>query len=325
MPVTPTTTGIDPYSVTFEPSTPESISTKATGKVERPAALEVEVSKDSYSYLTDFGKVTSRAPRLNEPSATPSQNDYNKALAETGNLGGENAYVEMEQIMILFEKLSRQQTISAEKATMADAQAQETMMEGSADELRSSATAALIGGFVAAGLSIAGGLSSAVGAAGDIAKLSSAEEAFNTSASEASLNAAQENQIEETDDFELQPMKPSTEDEVETSPPEKQRAFERAKMAFQNKMTKMNLESTKLQGWVAVAQGLGSVSSGIGQDVSGQYQAQAKEDEAKATYAGGLQQNMQQFMSSAQQNVDAAQSALESVMQGYASTSEKLV
>jgi hypothetical protein len=62
MPVTPTTTGIDPYSVTFEPSTPESISAKATGKVERPAALEVEVSKDSYSYLTDFGKVTSRAP-----------------------------------------------------------------------------------------------------------------------------------------------------------------------------------------------------------------------------------------------------------------------
>ena len=54
-------------------------------------------------------------------------------------------------------------------------------------------------------------------------------------------------------------------------------------------------------------------------------QAQAKEDEAKATYEGGLQQNMQQFMSSAQQNVDAAQSALESVMQGYASTTEKLV
>jgi hypothetical protein len=325
MPVTPTTTGIDPYSVTFEPSTPESISTKATGKVERPAALEVEVSKDSYSYLTDFGKVTSRAPRLNEPSATPSQNDYNKALAETGNLGGENAYVEMEEIMILFEKLSRQQTISAEKATMADAQAQETMMEGSADELRSSATAALIGGFVAAGLSIAGGLSSAVGAAGDIAQLSAAEGEFNTSASEASLNAAQENQIEETDDFELQPMKPSTEDEVETSPQEKQRAFERAKMTFQNRMTKLNLEATKLQGWVTVAQGLGSVSSGIGQDVSGQYQAQSKEDEAKATYEGGLQQNMQQFMSSAQQNVDAAQSALESVMQGYASTSEKLV
>ena len=122
MPVTPTTTGIDSYSVTVEPSTPESISAKATGKLERPAALEVEVSKDSYSYLMDFGKVTSRAPRLNEPSTTPSQNDYNKALAETGNLGGENAYAEMEGMMILFEKLSKQQVISAEKATMADAQ-----------------------------------------------------------------------------------------------------------------------------------------------------------------------------------------------------------
>ena len=325
MPVTPTTTGIDPYSVTFEPSTPESISAKATGKLERPAALEVEVSKDSYSYLMDFGKVTSRAPKLNEPSTTPSQNDYNKALAETGNLGGENAYAEMEGMMILFEKLSKQQVISAEKATMADAQAQETMMQGSADELRSSATAALIGGLISAGLSIGGAFASGLGAASDIAELSSAQEEFNTSASETSLNAPQQDQVEETDDFELQPMKPSTEDEVETSPQEKQRAFERAKMTFQNRMTKMNLEATKLQGWVTVAQGLGSVSSGIGQDVSGQYQAQSKEDEAKATYEGGLQQNMQQFMSSAQQNVDAAQSALESVMQGYASTSEKLV
>ncbi len=339
MPVTPTTTGIDPYSVTFEPSTPESISAKATGKVERPAALEVEVSKDSYSYLMDFGKVTSRAPKLNEPSTTPSQNDYNKALAETGNLGGENAYAEMEQIMVLFEKLSRQQTISAEKATMADAQAQETMMQGSADELRSSATAALIGGFVSAGLSIAGGVLSAGSAGGDIAELSSAEEAFNTSASETSLNAAQQNQIEQTgdtgyeadveedvdEDLASDQPKVQDDDESQKSPLEKQRDFDRAKMTFQNRMTKMNLEATKLQGWVTVAQGLGSVSSGIGQDVSGQMQAQAKEDEAKATYEGGLQQNMQQFMSSAQQNVDAAQSALESVMQGYASTSEKLV
>jgi hypothetical protein len=334
MPVTPTTTGIDPYSVTFEPSTPESISAKATGKVERPAALEVEVSKDSYSYLMDFGKVTSRAPKLNEPSTTPSQNDYNKALAETGNLGGENAYAEMEQIMVLFEKLSRQQTISAEKATMADAQAQETMMQGSADELRSSATAALIGGFVSAGLSIAGGVLSAGSAGGDIAELSSAEEAFNTSASETSLNAGQQNQIEQTgydadedepEDLISDQRKVQDEDESQKSPAEQQRAFDRAKMTFQNRMTKMNLEATRLQGWVTVAQGLGSVSSGIGQDASGQMQAQAKEDEAKATYEGGLQQNMQQFMSSAQQNVDAAQSALESVMQGYASTSEKLV
>jgi hypothetical protein len=334
MPVTPTTTGIDPYSVTFEPSTPESISAKATGKVERPAALEVEVSKDSYSYLMDFGKVTSRAPKLNEPSTTPSQNDYNKALAETGNLGGVNAYAEMEGMMILFEKLSRQQTISAEKATMADAQAQETMMQGSADELRSSATAALIGGFVSAGLSIAGGVLSAGSAGGDIAELSSAEEEFNTSASETSLNAGQQNQIEQTgydaDEDEPEDLIPDQrkvqdEDESQKSPAEKQRDFDRAKMTFQNRMTKMNLEATKLQGWVTVAQGLGSVSSGIGQDVSGQFQAQAKEDEAKATYEGGLQQNMQQFMSSAQQNVDAAQSALESVMQGYASTSEKLV
>jgi hypothetical protein len=334
MPVTPTTTGIDPYSVTFEPSTPESISAKATGKVERPAALEVEVSKDSYSYLMDFGKVTSRAPKLNEPSTTPSQNDYNKALAETGNLGGENAYAEMEGMMILFEKISKQQVISAEKATMADAQAQETMMQGSADELRSSATAALIGGLVSAGLSIAGGVLSAGSAGGDIAELSSAEETFNTSASETSLNAAQQNQIEQTgdtgyeadvdEDLASQP-KVQDDDESQKSPLEKQRDFDRAKMTFQNRMTKMNLEATKLQGWVTVAQGLGSVSSGIGQDVSGQLQAQAKEDEAKATYAGGLQQNMQQFMSSAQQNVDAAQSALESVMQGYASTSEKLV
>ena len=340
MPVTPTTTGIDPYSVTFEPSTPESISAKATGKVERPAALEVEVSKDSYSYLTDFGKVTSRAPRLNEPSTTPSQNDYNKALAETGNLGGVNAYAEMEGMMLLFEKLSKQQVISAERATMADAQAQETMMEGSADELRSSATAALIGGLVSAGLSIAGGALSAGSAVSDIAELSSAEEAFDASASETSLNAAQQNQIEQTDDTgyegddeavedeaveDLDRPEVQDEDESQKRPQEKQRAFERAKMAFQNRMTKMNLEATKLQGWVTIGQGLGSVASGIGQDVSGQYQAQAKEDEAKATYEGGLQQNMQQFMSSAQQNVDAAQSALESVMQGYASTSEKLV
>ena len=340
MPVTPTTTGIDPYSVTFEPSTPESISAKATGKVERPAALEVEVSKDSYSYLTDFGKVTSRAPRLNEPSTTPSQNDYNKALAETGNLGGENAYAEMEGMMILFEKLSRQQTISAERATMADAQAQETMMEGSADELRSSATAALIGGLVSAGLSIAGGALSAGSAVSDIAELSSAEDEFTASASETSLNAAQENQIQQTGDIretstdeeemknlgdEADQSKVRDDDESQKSPQEKQRDFDRAKMAFQNRMTKMNLEATKLQGWVTIGQGLGSVASGIGQDVSGQYQAQAKEDEAKATYEGGLQQNMQQFMSSAQQNVDAAQSALESVMQGYASTSEKLV
>ena len=107
MPVTPTTTGIDPYSVTFEPSTPESISAKATGKVERPAALEVEVSKDSYSYLMDFGKVTSRAPKLNEPSTTPSQNDYNKALAETGNLGGENAYAEMRKADLEAERQRR--------------------------------------------------------------------------------------------------------------------------------------------------------------------------------------------------------------------------
>jgi len=338
MPVTPTTTGIDPYSVTFEPSTPEGISAKATGKVERPAALEVEVSKDSYSYLMDFGKVTSRAPKLNEPSTTPSQNDYNKALAETGNLGGENAYAEMEGMMILFEKLSKQQVISAEKATMADAQAQETMMQGSADELRSSATAALIGGLISAGLSIGGAFASGLGAASDIAELSSAQEEFNTSASETSLNAGQQNQIQGTDDTEGyeadedQPedlisdqSKVQDEDESQKSPREKQRAFERAKMTFQNRMTKMNLEATKLQGWVAIGQGLGSVASGIGQDASGQFQAQAKEDEAKATYAGGLQQNMQQFMSSAQQNVDAAQSALESVMQGYASTSEKLV
>ena len=338
MPVTPTTTGIDPYSVTFEPSTPESISAKATGKVERPAALEVEVSKDSYSYLTDFGKVTSRAPRLNEPSTTPSQNDYNKALAETGNLGGENAYAEMEGMMILFEKLSKQQVISAEKATMADAQAQETMMQGSADELRSSATAALIGGLVSAGLSIGGALASGLGAASDIAELSSAEDEFNTSASETSLNAGQQNQIQGTDDTEgyeadedepedliSDQSKVQDEDESQKSSMEKQRDFDRAKMTFQNRMTKMNLEATKLQGWVAIGQGLGSVASGIGQDASGQFQAQAKEDEAKATYAGGLQQNMQQFMSSAQQNVDAAQSALESVMQGYASTSEKLV
>ena len=190
MPVTPTTTGIDPYSVTFEPSTPESISAKATGKVERPAALEVEVSKDSYSYLMDFGKVTSRAPKLNEPSTTPSQNDYNKALAETGNLGGENAYAEMERMMILFEKLSKQQTISAEKATMADAQAQETMMEGSAADLRDSATAALIGGLVSAGLAIAGGALSIRGAGSDIAELDSAQTEFNTAANETSLNAA---------------------------------------------------------------------------------------------------------------------------------------
>jgi hypothetical protein len=336
MPVTPTTTGIDPYSVTFEPSTPESISAKATGKVERPAALEVEVSKDSYSYLMDFGKVTSRAPRLNEPSTTPSQNDYNKALAETGNLGGENAYAEMEGMMILFEKLSKQQVISAEKATMADAQAQETMMQGSADELRSSATAALIGGLISAGLSIGGALASGLGAASDIAELSSAEDEFNTSASETSLNAPQQDQVDKTgydaDEDEVEEnlaaddrSKVQDDDESQKSPPEKQRAFERAKMAFQNKMTKMNLQATKLQGWVAIGQGLGSVASGIGQDASGQFQAQAKEDEAKATYAGGLQQNMQQFMSSAQQNVDAAQSALESVMQGYASTSEKLV
>ena len=345
MPVTPTTTGIDPYSVTFEPSTPESISAKATGKVERPAALEVEVSKDSYSYLMDFGKVTSRAPRLNEPSTTPSQNDYNKALAETGNLGGENAYAEMEQMMILFEKLSKQQTISAEKATMADAQAQETMMEGSADELRSSATAALIGGLVSAGLSIAGGALSIRGAMGDIAELSSAQDEFEASASETSLNAAQQNQIEQTgdtgyeadDEEDLERTENEAEnvgdkarqvpdeDESQKSPPEKQRAFERAKMAFQFKTTKMNLAATKLQGWVAIGQGMGSVAGGIGQDVSGQMQAQAKEDEAKATYEGGLQQNMQQFMSSAQQNVDAAQSALESVMQGYASTTQKLV
>jgi hypothetical protein len=343
MPVTPTTTGIDPYSVTFEPSTPEGISAKATGKVERPAALEVEVSKDSYSYLMDFGKVTSRAPRLNEPSTTPSQNDYNKALAETGNLGGENAYAEMEGMMILFEKLSKQQVISAEKATMADAQAQETMMQGSADELRSSATAALIGGLISAGLSIGGAFASGLGAASDIAELSSAQEEFNTSASETSLNAGQENQIQQTDDTGYDPddeedlerteneadeadqPRVRDEDESQKSPEEKQRAFERAKMTFQNRMTKMNLEATKLQGWVAIGQGLGSVASGIGQDASGQFQAQAKEDEAKATYAGGLQQNMQQFMSSAQQNVDAAQSALESVMQGYASTSEKLV
>jgi hypothetical protein len=346
MPVTPTTTGIDPYSVTFEPSTPESISAKATGKVERPAALEVEVSKDSYSYLTDFGKVTSRAPRLNEPSATPSQNDYNKALAETGNLGGENAYAEMEGMMILFEKISKQQVISAEKATMADAQAQETMMQGSADELRSSATAALIGGLISAGLSIGGAFASGLGAASDIAELSSAEDEFNTSASETTLNEPQQNQIEETDDTgyhadddeamgakaeneeqaaSSDQSKVADDDESQKSPMEKQRAFERAKMAFQNKMTKMNLQATKLQGWVAIGQGLGSVASGIGQDASGQFQAQAKEDEAKATYQGGLQQNMQQFMSSAQQNVEAAQSALESVMQGYASTSEKLV
>jgi hypothetical protein len=337
MPVTPTTTGIDPYSVTFEPSTPESISAKATGKVERPAALEVEVSKDSYSYLTDFGKVTSRAPKLNEPSTTPSQNDYNKALAETGNLGGENAYAEMEGMMILFEKLSKQQVISAEKATMADAQAQETMMEGSADELRSSATAALWGGIVAAGLSIAGSALSIRGAVGDIAELSSAEDAFNTSASETSLNAGQQNQIEQTgadvdeavededEDLAADQSKVQDDDESQKSPMEKQRAFERAKMAFQNRMTKMNLEATKLQGWVTIGQGLGSAASGIGQEESGRLQAQAKEDEAKATYEGGLQQNMQQFMSSAQQNVDAAQSALESVMQGYASTSEKLV
>ena len=340
MPVTPTTTGIDPYSVTFEPSTPESISAKATGKVERPAALEVEVSKDSYSYLTDFGKVTSRAPRLNEPSTTPSQNDYNKALAETGNLGGVNAYAEMEGMMLLFEKLSKQQVISAERATMADAQAQETMMEGSADELRSSATAALIGGLVSAGLSIAGGALSAGSAVSDIAELSSAEDEFTASASENSLNAAQENQIQQTGDIgepstdeeEMEDLgegadrpKARDDDESQKSPAEKQRDFERAKMTFQNRMTNLNLKATKLQGWVTVAQGLGSVSSGIGQDVSGQMQAQAKEDEAKATYEGGLQQNMQQFMSSAQQNVDAAQSALESVMQGYASTSEKLV
>ena len=343
MPVTPTTTGIDPYSVTFEPSTPESISAKATGKVERPAALEVEVSKDSYSYLMDFGKVTSRAPRLNEPSTTPSQNDYKKALAETGNLGGENAYVEMEQMMILFEKLSRQQTISAEKATMADAQAQENMMEGSAAELRSSATAALIGGLVSAGLSIAGGALSAGSAVSDIAELSSAQDEFEASASETSLNAAQQNQIEQTDDAGYQgddeadveereaenvgdkARQVQDDDESQKSPEEKQRAFDRAKMTFQFKTTKMNLAATKLQGWVAIGQGMGSVASGIGQDVSGQMQAQAKEDEAKATYQGGLQQNMQQFMSSAQQNVDAAQSALESVMQGYASTTQKLV
>jgi hypothetical protein len=341
MPVTPTTTGIDPYSVTFEPSTPESISAKATGKLERPAALEVEVSKDSYSYLMDFGKVTSRAPRLNEPSTTPSQNDYNKALAETGNLGGENAYAEMEGMMILFEKLSKQQVISAEKATMADAQAQETMMQGSADELRSSATAALIGGLVSAGLSIGGALASGLGAASDIAELSSAEDEFNTSASETSLNAGQQNQIQQTDDpgydadveeneaenVEAEADEPRVRDEDESQkrPLEQQRAFDRAKMTFQNRMTKMNLESTKLQGWVAIGQGLGSLASGIGQDASGQFQAQAKEDEAKATYQGGLQQNMQQFMSSAQQNVDAAQSALESVMQGYASTTQKLV
>lgn len=340
MPVTPTTTGIDPYSVTFEPSTPESISAKATGKVERPAALEVEVSKDSYSYLMDFGKVTSRAPRLNEPSTTPSQNDYNKALAETGNLGGENAYAEMEGMMILFEKLSKQQVISAEKATMADAQAQENMMEGSAAELRSSATAALIGGFVAAGLSIAGGAISAGSAMGDISDLASAEDEFTTSASETSLNAAQQNQIQQTDDTGYKADREEDadvdedladrsnlpdEDESQKSPAEKQRDFDRAKMTFQNRMTEMNLKATRLQGWVTVAQGVGSVSSGIGQDVSGQMQAQAKEDEAKATYEGGLQQNMQQFMSSAQQNVEAAQSALESVMQGYASTTQKLV
>lgn len=326
MPVTPTTTGIDPYSVTFEPSTPESISAKATGKVERPAALEVEVSKDSYSYLTDFGKVTSRAPRLNEPSTTPSQNDYNKALAETGNLGGENAYAEMEGMMILFEKLSRQQTISAEKATMADAQAQENMMEGSAAELRSSATAALIGGLVSAGLSIAGGALSAGSAVSDIAELSSAQDEFEASASETSLNAAQQTGETGTDALdEVEMENVPNDDESQKSPAEKQRDFERAKMTFQNKMTKLNLKATKLQGWVTVAQGLGSVSSGIGQDASGQMQAQAKEDEAKATYEGGLQQNMQQFMSSAQQNVDAAQSALESVMQGYASTTQKLV
>ena len=340
MPVTPTTTGIDPYSVTFEPSTPESISAKATGKVERPAALEVEVSKDSYSYLTDFGKVTSRAPRLNEPSTTPSQNDYNKALAETGNLGGENAYAEMEGMMILFEKLSRQQTISAEKATMADAQAQETMMEGSAAELRSSATAALIGGLVSAGLSIAGGALSAGSAVSDIAELSSAEDEFTASASETSLNAAQENQIQQTGDIretstdeeemknlgdEADQSKVRDDDESQKSPQEKQRAFERAKMTFQNKMTNMNLRAAKLQGWVAIGQGMGSVASGAGQFASGLYQAQSKEDEAKATFEGGLQQNMQQFMSSAQQNVEAAQSALESVMQGYASTTQKLV
>src|SRR6476620_4039117 len=200
MPVTPTTTGIDPYSVTFEPSTPEGISAKATGKVVRPAALEVEVSKDSYSYLMDFGNVTSRAPRPNEPSTTPSQNDSNKALAETGNLGGENAYAEMEGMMILFEKLSKQQVISAEKATMSDAQALETMMQGSADELRSSATAALIGGLISAGLAIGGALSSAFGAFRDISELSSAQDEFNTSASENSLNAAQQDQIEQTGD-----------------------------------------------------------------------------------------------------------------------------
>ena len=326
MPVTPTTTGIDPYSVTFEPSTPESISAKATGKVERPAALEVEVSKDSYSYLMDFGKVTSRAPRLNEPSTTPSQNDYNKALAETGNLGGENAYAEMEGMMILFEKLSKQQVISAEKATMADAQAQENMMEGSAAELRSSATAALIGGLVSAGLSIAGGALSAGSAVSDIAELNSAQDEFEASASETSLNAAQQTGETGTDALdEVEMENVPNDDESQKSPAEKQRDFDRAKMTFQNRMTEMNLKATRLQGWVTVAQGVGSVSSGIGQDVSGQMQAQAKEDEAKATYEGGLQQNMQQFMSSAQQNVDAAQSALESVMQGYASTSEKLV
>ena len=43
---------------------------------------------------------------LTRESAWP---DYNKALAETGNLGGENAYAEMEGMMILFEKLSKQQ------------------------------------------------------------------------------------------------------------------------------------------------------------------------------------------------------------------------
>lgn len=339
MPVTPTTTGIpDPYSVTFEPpSTLESIA-EGVRKTAYKLALQVEVSKDSYSYLMDFGKVTSPAPKLNEPSTTPSQNDYNKALAETGNLGGENAYAEMEQMMILFEKLSKQQTISAEKATMADAQAQETMMEGSAADLRDSATAALIGGLVSAGLAIAGGALSIRGAGSDIAELDSAQTEFNTAAKETSLNAPQQqtrdtgynadvedNVLDEDEDLASGQSKAQDEDESQKSPLEKQRAFERAKMTFQNKMTNMNLRAAKLQGWVAIGQGMGSVASGAGQFASGLYQAQSKEDEAKATFEGGLQQNMQQFMSSAQQNVEAAQSALESVMQGYASTTQKLV
>ena len=244
---------------------------------------------------------------LDPPQDTPpgSLNDASNKL---------DGFVDLGAILALFHEVALEQRDAARQGRQAQLNVQVAELKNAAQDLRDSAVASFVGAMVMGALSIAGGIVSVVGA-GTAAKqaqdgLAKSQEATQLSQKLSGKPTTPEGDIELL-----------TKSEKMGLPTEIKSLNQQATNLSQLSQTTL----AKFQGWSSLASGIGGVGKGIGDFIAGQEQANSKEDEARATKAGGQRDELIAYQNEAQQLMADTRQMLQQITQNQMETARAIL